>query len=165
LHFQISRPDQGWPPGKYKLDLFIDGRKAGSAPFTVGKGARRPDRPGKRPPTGTQEAPPARWTWDPYKKIRNGFGPSPFTWAPTMIWTPMPSKTLRKWKGLPEEGVECLVLVDRAKGAKTQGDDRTDRVLRIKRHVGKGAQSEVLARLPARSTLLTPGSCKPFSPR
>jgi len=48
--------------------------------------------------------------------------------------------------GLPEEGVECIVLLDRAKGPETKDDDRTDRVLRIKRNADKGLKSEVLAR-------------------
>jgi hypothetical protein len=144
FHFQISRPDQGWPPGNYKMDLFIDGKKAGSAPFTVGE----PGSPAssEAPPTGPQAA----------------SGPlnlGPIQKDPKRIWTiavymgadndldPYALKDLEEMeRGLPEEGVECLVLVDRAQGEATEGDDRTDRVLRIKRHVGKGLQSEVLAR-------------------
>ena len=49
-------------------------------------------------------------------------------------------------RGLPEEGVECLVLVDRAKGPAAAGDDRADQVVRIRRHTEKGLKSEVLAR-------------------
>jgi hypothetical protein len=35
IHFQISRPQNQWRKGQYKLDLYIDGKMAGSAPFTI----------------------------------------------------------------------------------------------------------------------------------
>lgn len=33
--FSLSRPDAGWPPGDYRVELFIDGNRAGIVPFTV----------------------------------------------------------------------------------------------------------------------------------
>jgi len=35
VHFQISRPHNQWSKGHYKLDLYIDGKMIGSAPFTI----------------------------------------------------------------------------------------------------------------------------------
>jgi hypothetical protein len=35
VHFQISRPHNGWNKGHYKVDLYIDGKMAGSAPFSI----------------------------------------------------------------------------------------------------------------------------------
>jgi hypothetical protein len=35
VHFALSRPNNGWPQGKYKLDVYIDGEFAVSAPFSV----------------------------------------------------------------------------------------------------------------------------------
>ncbi len=145
LHFQIKRPDQGWPPGKYKLDLFLDGRLAGSAPFIVGK-AGTPGPSGGAAPTGPPPAAAGQLDLGPVKQ------------DPKRIWTiavymgadndldPYAPKDLTEMaKGLPEEGVECIVLVDRAKGAKTEGDDRTDKVVRIRKGAGKDPQPEVLA--------------------
>jgi hypothetical protein len=34
-NFSLTRPDNGWPVGSYRVDLAIDGRKAGSASFKV----------------------------------------------------------------------------------------------------------------------------------
>jgi hypothetical protein len=33
--FSLTRPDSGWPVGSYRVDLAINGRKAGSASFKV----------------------------------------------------------------------------------------------------------------------------------
>ncbi len=35
--FSLSRPNAGWPVGKYRVDLFIDGHAAGTMHFTVEK--------------------------------------------------------------------------------------------------------------------------------
>ncbi len=37
--FQINKPNKGWPVGTYKLDLYIDGNLASTAPFKVAKTA------------------------------------------------------------------------------------------------------------------------------
>jgi hypothetical protein len=34
-NFSLTRPDNGWPVGSYRVDLAINGRKAGSASFKV----------------------------------------------------------------------------------------------------------------------------------
>ena len=33
--FDLSKPTKGWPLGNYKLDVYIDGKPFGSAPFRV----------------------------------------------------------------------------------------------------------------------------------
>ena len=144
-HFMISRPTDGWPSGKYKLELSLDGKLAGSAPFTVSKTAQ-PGASGAVSPAGPKAA-------------SGTINLGPVQKDPKRIWTiavymgadndldQFALKDLKEMeRGLPEEGVECVVLVDRAKGPTTAGDDRTDQVVRIKRHTGKGLKSEVLAR-------------------
>lgn len=37
--FSLSKPNNGWPAGKYRVDLFIDGKTAGAAHFKVNKDA------------------------------------------------------------------------------------------------------------------------------
>lgn len=37
--FSLSKPNKGWPAGKYRVDLFIDGKAAGAAHFKVSKDA------------------------------------------------------------------------------------------------------------------------------
>ena len=132
--------------GKYKLDLYIDEKIAGSAPFTVAKTAQ----PGAS--SGVSQTNP--------KAASGPMDLGPVNKDPKRIWTiavymgadndldPFALKDLKEMeRGLPEEGVECIVLVDRAKGPATEGDDRTDRVVRIKRNTEKGLKSETLARL------------------
>jgi len=34
-HFELSKPDKDWSAGKYRIDIYIDGKKAGSESFTV----------------------------------------------------------------------------------------------------------------------------------
>jgi len=144
-HFTLSRPTNGWPVGKYKLDLYIDEKIAGSAPFTVAKTAQ-PGASGGVPQAGP-------------KATSGPMDLGPIQKDPKRIWTiavymgadndldPFALKDLKEMeRGLPEEGVECIVLVDRAKGPATEGDDRTDRVVRIKRNTDKGLKSETLAR-------------------
>ena len=144
-HFMISRPANGWPIGKYKLDLYLDGQIAGSAPFTVSK-------------TGQPGASNAVSMASP-KAASGPMDLGPVQQDPQRIWTiavymgadndldRFALKDLKEMeRGLPEEGVECLVLVDRAKGPAAAGDDRADQVVRIKRHTEKGLKSEVLAR-------------------
>jgi uncharacterized RDD family membrane protein YckC len=36
-HFSFSKPTAGWPEGDYRVDLFVDGKPAGSVPFRVAK--------------------------------------------------------------------------------------------------------------------------------
>jgi hypothetical protein len=37
--FSLSKPNAGWPVGKYRVDLLIDGKAAGAAHFKVSKEA------------------------------------------------------------------------------------------------------------------------------
>jgi hypothetical protein len=144
-HFTLSKPTNDWPSGKYKLDLYIDGKAAGSAPFTISKTPK---------PGSSSEVAPAS-----PKAAAGPMDLGPVRKDSKRIWTiavymgadndldPFALKDLKEMeRGLPEEGVECIVLVDRAKGPTTAGDDRTDRVVRIKRNTAKGLKSEVLAR-------------------
>ncbi len=34
-HFELTKPTKGWPIGNYKVDIYIDGKKAGSAAFSI----------------------------------------------------------------------------------------------------------------------------------
>ena len=35
--FSLSKPTAGWPVGRYRVDLFVDGKAAGAAHFKVSK--------------------------------------------------------------------------------------------------------------------------------
>jgi len=37
VDFSLSKPKNGWPVGSYRVDLFIDGKPAGSVAFSVEK--------------------------------------------------------------------------------------------------------------------------------
>lgn len=37
--FSLSKPTAGWPVGKYRVDLFIDGKVVGAAHFKISKDA------------------------------------------------------------------------------------------------------------------------------
>ena len=37
VNFSMSKPNAGWPVGKYRVDLLIDGKPAGAAKFVVEK--------------------------------------------------------------------------------------------------------------------------------
>lgn len=52
--FGISRPNAGWPTGQYRLDFYIDGTLATSAPFTIADNAGTPP-----PPSGRSTSSPA----------------------------------------------------------------------------------------------------------
>jgi hypothetical protein len=34
-HFELSKPANDWANGQYKVEIYIDGKKAGSASFTI----------------------------------------------------------------------------------------------------------------------------------
>ena len=64
-HFALSRPNNGWPTGNYRLDFYIDGTLATSVPFSITADDGR-DRFDNRPQTQTppsttppQAAPPS----------------------------------------------------------------------------------------------------------
>lgn len=35
VDFSLSRPNQGWPPGEYRVDLYLDGSPLEKVPFTI----------------------------------------------------------------------------------------------------------------------------------
>jgi hypothetical protein len=35
VDFNMSKPTKGWPPGDYRIDLFIDGKPAGNVKYQV----------------------------------------------------------------------------------------------------------------------------------
>jgi len=37
VNFSMTKPNAGWPAGKYRVDLLIDGKPAGAANFTIEK--------------------------------------------------------------------------------------------------------------------------------
>ena len=37
VNFSLSKPNAGWPAGKYRVDLLIDGKPAGAANFVIEK--------------------------------------------------------------------------------------------------------------------------------
>ena len=41
VHFSVSRPNNGWPVGNYKLDVYLNGRLSTMANFSIGAGADR----------------------------------------------------------------------------------------------------------------------------
>jgi len=40
VHFQISKPQKGWPVGSYRLDINVDGKFITSIPFSVASANR-----------------------------------------------------------------------------------------------------------------------------
>lgn len=44
-HFALSRPTNGWPVGRYRLDVYLDNQLLGSKTFSVGAAAGEPPRP------------------------------------------------------------------------------------------------------------------------
>jgi len=57
IHFALSRPDNGWPKGNYKLDVYIEGEFAVSAPFSVIGGADGERPASKKPKEGKAGGP------------------------------------------------------------------------------------------------------------
>lgn len=45
VHFSLSRPDNGWPVGNYRLDIHLDGRIAAISPFSITPSTARPAAP------------------------------------------------------------------------------------------------------------------------
>lgn len=59
MHFSLSRPDNGWPTGNYKLDLYIDNKLATIKTFSIVAGAGQPAQPSisdqPQPPSPTPQ--------------------------------------------------------------------------------------------------------------
>ena len=57
-HFALSRPNNGWPTGNYRLDFYIDGAFVTSAPFSIGAGRGSSGaRPQSQPPMAAPDEP------------------------------------------------------------------------------------------------------------
>ena len=41
VHFSVSRPNNGWPVGNYKIDIYLNGRLTTMADFSIGAGTDR----------------------------------------------------------------------------------------------------------------------------
>ena len=164
FHFQLSRPTNGWPPGHYKMDLFIDGKPAGSAPFAVATAAL---------PGSSSQLP------DSKPSLAAGpFDLGPVQSDPKRLWTiavymgadndldPFALKDLQEMaRGLPVEGVECIVLVDRARGPHNPGR-RPDRPGGENTKADRQGLRLDSARPTWRGrTRLTPQCCNTFSPQ
>lgn len=54
-HFSLTRPDNGWPPGNYKLDIYIDGQLATIKTFSIAAGGAPPQAPQPQPQPQQQQ--------------------------------------------------------------------------------------------------------------
>lgn len=57
LHFSLSRPNNGWPLGNYRLDVYLNGRLATMATFSIAA-AEKQSAPGWNAPAEPQSAAP-----------------------------------------------------------------------------------------------------------
>lgn len=149
-HFTLTRPQKGWPIGNYRFDLYLEGRVAGNLPFSV-KAAAPPGvtSPVTPSPQVTSAVPPTPLQLDlgPVQK------------DPKRIWTlvfyidgdndleTFALKDLKELeRGMPDEGVECIVLIDRAEGfSDADGDWKDARVYRVRKDSSPAIKSEVIA--------------------
>jgi len=144
-HFSLTKPQKGWPPGNYRFDLYIDGKVAGNISFSV-KGTPSP----VAQPQAQSVAPTAPFRLDLGAVQRD----------PKRTWTlvmyidgdndlePFALKDLKEMEqGMPDEGVECIVLIDRADGySDADGDWKDARVYRVRKDTSPAIKSEVIAR-------------------
>lgn len=150
-HFSISKPQKGWPIGEYRFDLYLDGKIAGSLSFFV-KGSSSAGASGL---TGTSSQAPSGAVSSPFHL---DFGP--VRKSPQRVWTlafylagdndlePFALKDLKELeRGMPDGGVECIVLLDRARGFSDADGDWTDaRVYRVRKDSSPDIKSEVIGR-------------------
>lgn len=57
LHLALSRPDNGWPTGNYKVEIYIDGKLSAVKTFSIAGASPTPQAPPKQPaqpPAGRQ---------------------------------------------------------------------------------------------------------------
>jgi hypothetical protein len=56
-HLSLSRPTNGWPPGNYRLEVYVDGQPMGSKPFSILRpaGDNTPTQTTPPPAAGDQE--------------------------------------------------------------------------------------------------------------
>ncbi|NLI80399.1 MAG: hypothetical protein GX443_01765 [Deltaproteobacteria bacterium] len=150
-HFSIARPQKGWPDGNYRFELYLDGKKAAGLPFAV-KG------PSQLAVSSHGGSVPQFPSAAPTSPLQLDFGPVQAD--PKRTWTlvfyidgdndlePFAMKDLKELeRGLPDEGVECIVLVDRAEGfSNVDGDWQDARVYRVRKDSSPVIKSEVIAR-------------------
>ena len=57
-HISLSRPNNGWPPGNYRLDVYLESQPLGSKAFSITEPAAQepPAQPPSAPPTESKEA-------------------------------------------------------------------------------------------------------------
>ncbi|MET0101330.1 MAG: clostripain-related cysteine peptidase [Sedimenticola sp.] len=157
LHFALSRPDNGWPAGNYRLYLYINDQLAGAAPFSVAAGSATAA-PATTPAVAVQ---PSQQTAAPSPAgTLSNLGPA--VADPTREWTilvyldgdndlePFALSDLNEMEaGLPDSGVEVIALVDRAEGFEEGFGNWTGaRVYRLRRdNDPKALNSEILQEL------------------
>jgi len=67
-HFSLSRPDNGWPPGNYKLDIYLDDQLASVKTFSITADAAPQQTQQKQPqyqPPPQQQPPPTQPQYQP----------------------------------------------------------------------------------------------------
>jgi hypothetical protein len=150
-HFSMTRPQKGWPVGNYRFELYLDGKMAGNLPFSVkGSSSSGASSPGVSTPQVSSAAPttPLQLDFGPVQK------------DPKRTWTlvfyidgdndlePFALKDLKELeRGIPDEGVECIVLIDRAEGfSDADGDWKDARVYRVRKDSSPAIKSEIIAR-------------------
>jgi len=123
VHFLVEKPEGGWPAGNYRFDLYINGKTAGNIAFSVRGGD--PARPPFSLDLGPERRDPQRiWTIAVYLDGDNDL-------------EPFALKDLKEMeRGISEEGVECIVFLDRAGGE--------GQVVRIRKDIAGSAKSEVI---------------------
>jgi len=150
-HFSMTRPQKGWPVGNYRFDLYLDGKMAGSLRFSVkGPSSSVVSSPGASPAQVSSAVPaiPLQLDFGPVQKDANRAWTLVFYIDGDNDLEPFALKDLEELeRGIPDEYVECIVLVDLAEGfSDVDGDWKDARVYRVRKDSSPAVKSEIIAR-------------------